>query len=338
MQIEGKRLALYMAGALTDISGKMGFGVLRYSPNPIVCVIDPDYAGRDAAEVTGIPRPCPVVATVDEAHALGAEVFVLGIAPGGGKIPPDWYPNIDRAWELGMLLVNGLHDLLGTRYPDSSRVWDIRVEPLGLETNKGRAGHLPGKRILFIGTDMAVGKMTAGLEMWREARRKGIAAEFVATGQIGITVLGSGVPLDAVRVDFASGAIEREVIRYPDAEMIFIEGQGSLIHPGSTATLPLIRGSVPTHLVLCHRAGQHTLARVPEVAIPELRGFAKMYEDLAEAQGTFPRPVTVGIALNCGHLDDAAAQRAVKELEAETGWPVVDPVRHGTTQLLRAIT
>ncbi|MBL8059513.1 MAG: DUF1611 domain-containing protein [Chthonomonas sp.] len=337
MRIDGKPLALFMEGALTDISGKMGFGVLRYSQNPVVCVIDSSYAGQDAKDITGIPRSCPVVATVDEARNLGAEVFLLGIAPSGGQIPADWYPAIDRAWELGMTLVNGLHDLLGPRYPDPKRVWDIRIEPAGLENNQGRARNLPAKRVLFIGTDMAIGKMTASLEMWKEARSRGIKAEFVATGQIGITITGSGVPLDAVRVDFASGAIEREMLRYPDAELILVEGQGSLIHPSSTATLPLIRGSVPTHLVLCHRAGQIALAKMPEVAIPELRGFAKMYEDLAEAQSTFPRPVTVGIALNCGHLDDEAAERAVEELERETGWPVTDPVKHGTSRLLDRI-
>ncbi len=40
-------------------------------------------------------------------------------------------------------------------------------------------------------------------------------------------------------------------------DVLWIEGQGSLLHPGSTATLPLIRGSQPTGLMLVHRAGQN---------------------------------------------------------------------------------
>lgn len=325
-----------MPGALKDIAGKMGFGVLRYSPNPIACVIDPEFAGQDAADVTGIPRHCPVVATVEEACDLGAQVFLLGIAPPGGLIPTEWYPDIDRAWNQGMTVVNGLHDLLGPRF-GGERVWDIRVEPEGLGVNHGRARELPAKRVLFIGTDMAIGKMTAGLEMWAEAKRQGIKAEFVATGQIGITITGSGVPLDAVRVDFASGSIEREMLRYPSAELILVEGQGSLIHPGSTATLPLLRGSMPTHLILCHRAGQDHLARIPEIAIPDLHEFVGLYQDLAAANGSFPRPEMVGIALNCGHLSDDEARVACEELEAKTGWPTVDPVRHGTGRLLEAL-
>lgn len=335
-------IAIFMPGALKDIAGKMGFGVLRYSPNPIACVIDPEFAGQDAADVTGIPRHCPVVATVEEACDLGAQVFLLGIAPPGGLIPTDWMRDIDRAWDKGMSIVNGLHDRLGPRFESSGGergqfVWDIRTEPEGLGVNHGRARELPAKRVLFIGTDMAIGKMTAGLEVWAEAKRQGIKAEFVATGQIGITITGSGVPLDAIRVDFASGSIEREMLRYPDAEMILVEGQGSLIHPGSTATLPLLRGSMPTHLILCARAGQDHLLRLPEIVIPDLRTFAEMYEDLAEARGTFPRPKTVAVALNCGHLDDEAAALACQEIEAKTGWPTVDPVRHGTARLVQAL-
>src|SRR5579862_8358810 len=93
------RLAIYMQGQLEGNVGKMGIGILRYSPNPVVCVIDSVTAGRDAADVTGLPRSCPIVASVEVATALGAKVLVLGIAPPGGLIPPDWYPVIDAAWD-----------------------------------------------------------------------------------------------------------------------------------------------------------------------------------------------------------------------------------------------
>lgn len=334
-------LAIYMEGQVEGNVGKMGIGILRYSPQPVVAVIDSVTAGRDAAEVTGVPRSCPIVATVEEAIQLGAKAMVLGIAPPGGLIPPDWYPVIDAAWEGGLSLVNGLHDLLGPRYAARPRagqwVWDIRVEPSGLGVGGGLAANLQNKRVLMIGADMAVGKMTAGLEIYRGAREKGIKAEFVATGQIGITITGRGVPLDAVRVDYASGSIEAEVMREPDAELVIVEGQGSLIHPGSTANLPLLRGTCPTHLVLCTRAGQTHLARLPHIKIPPLGDLVRLYEDLAEACGTFPRPVTAGVCLNTFHLDSDAADRAAAELEEELGLPVVDPVRHGVGRILGAL-
>lgn len=333
-------LALYMEGALGDSTGKMGYGVLRHSPNPVACVIDAAHAGHDLVGLTGIDRSAPIVGTVDEAAALGAEALVLGIAPPGGLIPEAWYPSLDRAVHLGLSLINGLHDLLGPRYPNLAPrqfVWDIRIEPAGLGVGNGEARHLTNKRLLMVGTDMSVGKMTAGLEIQKEALARGVRAAFVATGQIGITICGRGVPLDAVRVDYASGAIEREVLAVGDAELIVVEGQGSILHPGSTATLPLMRGSCPTHLVLCHRAGMDTLHRVKWVAVPPLRQLTGLLEDLASACGTFPRPRTVGIALITAGLEPEAAEHAIQDLESETGLPVCDPVRHGAAKLVDSL-
>jgi uncharacterized NAD-dependent epimerase/dehydratase family protein len=320
-------LAVYMEGAVRHYGGKMGVGVLRYSPNPIACVVDSETAGGRTHEVMGVERDVPIVATVEEALALGAKVLVLGIAPPGGLIPEAWIPAIDRAVEGGMFVVNGLHDKLAPRYGD--QVWDVRTEPSGLQPGTGAAAKLTNKRILMVGTDMAVGKMTAGLELWK-ALPEGSA--FVATGQIGITVTGAGVPLDAIRLDFSAGAIEREVLRYADAPVVVIEGQGSLVHPGSTATLPLLRGSMPTHLILCARAGQTHLVNAP-VEIPPLSKLRRLYEDVAEACGAFKRPITMGVALNTFHLsDDEEALAACAKVAAETGLPCVDPVRHGVRE------
>jgi uncharacterized NAD-dependent epimerase/dehydratase family protein len=343
-----KKIAVYMEGAVLGVGGKMGIGVLRYSPNPIACVVDSETAGRDIQALTGVPRATPIVGSVAEALALGSEVLLLGIAPPGGLIPAAWFPVIDEAVAGGLSIVNGLHDLLGPRYPqlsdDSSGlaqfVWDIRVEPAGLSPGTGRAAGLHCKRVLLIGTDMNVGKMTAGLEIMRVSSERGVRTEFVATGQIGITVTGAGVPLDAIRVDFASGSIEREVMAAGErgAELIVVEGQGALIHPGSTANLPLLRGSCPTHLILCHRAGQEALTYLKNVKIPDLRAYIGLYEDLGEACGAFPRPVTVGVALNTFHVKhDDEALTACREIEQKLGLPCADPIRHGPDRLVDAL-
>ena len=103
----------------------------------------------------------------------------------------------------------------------------------------------------MVGTDMACGKMTTALEFFSWFKEKGLNTGFIATGQIGITITGDGIPLDAFKVDHACGAVETKVLENSNKDLIIIEGQGSLLHPGSTATLPLIRGSCPTHLILC---------------------------------------------------------------------------------------
>ena len=332
-------IAIFMEGSTLNSNGKMGFGILRYSPNPIACVIDSEQAGKDAAELTGIPRQAPVVATIREAIEKGSRVLVLGIAPAGGLIPIDWYPVIDEAIAAGMSIVNGLHDLLAPRYTHLSEgqyVWDIRVEPSDIGVATGAANQLQSKRVLMIGTDMAIGKMTAGLELYRALRERGASAEFVATGQIGITLTGRGVPLDAIRVDYAAGAMEKAVVEASEGgtEIVIVEGQGALAHPGSTANLPLLRGTMPTHLVLCHRAGQTHLQKLPHIEVPPLGEYIRLYEDLASVGGTFPRPATIGIALNTSHLDDHDAICAMAKVERETGLMTCDPVRFGPDRLV----
>ncbi len=333
-------LALFMEGAFEEGTGKMGLGTLRYSPNPVTCIVDKFHAGEDSVELTGIPRPVPIVASIGEARKLGAEVLVLGIAPPGGLIPEIWNPTIEESVALGFSIINGLHDLLAprfTRLAPGQWIWDLRIEPKGISPSTGAAMGLTNRRLLMIGTDMAIGKMTAGLEIYAAALAKGVRAEFVATGQIGITITGRGIPLDAIRVDFAAGAVEREVMNAKDAELVVIEGQGSLIHPGSSANLPLLRGSMPTHLVICHRAGMTHLNRVPAVTIPPLRELAGLYEELASAFGNFPRPKTVGVCLNTSELSEPQARQSLDESESISGFVTVDPVRFGVDRLMRVL-
>lgn len=335
------KVAIYMEDTLGQREGKMGYGVLRYSPSPVVAVIDSKQAGKDIKDFTNCNRNCPIVSSIDEAKKLGAEALILGIAPPGGHIPDKWLHDIDHAVSLGFSIVNGLHDHLQKRYPNllpSQWIWDIRKEPATLSIASGSARTLHNKRVLFVGSDMAIGKMTAALELFISAKKKHVNAAFIATGQIGITITGEGVALDAIRLDYACGAIENAVMAASTADLIIIEGQGSLVHPSSTATLPLLRGSMPTHLVFCHRAGQTTLAKHPSVTIPKLNELIKLYEALATVCGTYQPPQTVGICLHTGGLDKKAAEQAIKNLHNETGLPVWDVVRQGADELLDCIT
>src|SRR5207248_2199502 len=106
---------------------------------------------------------------------------------------------------------------------------------------------------------------------------------------------------------------------------------------GSTSNLPLLRGACPTHLVLCHKAGQTHLRRLRHIPIPPLRDYCRLYEDLGEACGVYPRPKTVAVALNTSALNDAEANAALKEIEAETGLPASDPVRYGAEPFLEML-
>ena len=274
-----QKIAVYMEGSLDSDYGKMGFGVMRYSPNPVCCVIDSAHAGKRVGRVCELPFDYPVVATVKEAADLGAQVLVLGTAPSGGRVPAQWLHPLTECLQLGMSIVNGLHDNLNERLGHLLQpgrwIWDVRQPTFEPNIAAARAAALNNKRVLLVGTDMAIGKMTAGLEIYRWMRARGRDAAFLATGQIGITITGRGIPLDAFKLDHACGAVERAVMEAADHDIVIIEGQGSLLHPGSSATLSLLRGSCATHLIMCHRARLYQLRKPAAVPIPPLKDICR---------------------------------------------------------------
>ncbi|RUR84604.1 DUF1611 domain-containing protein [Chlorogloeopsis fritschii PCC 9212] len=337
-----RRIAILLHEGIRGTHGKTGLSLLRYSESPIVAVIDRECAGQSLSALMGIKRDVPIVSSMAAALDYNPEVLIIGIATKGGVLPDDYWHDIKDALMAGMSLVNGLHvpmssmpDLKALLKP-GQLIWDVRQEPPNLGIGTGMARTLSCRRVLTVGTDMSVGKMSTSLELDSASRVRGLRSKFIATGQTGLMLKGDGVALDAVRVDFAAGAVEKMVMQYgKNHDIVHVEGQGSLLHPGSTATLPLIRGSQPTQLILVHRFGQTEV--VEGVPIPPLPDVVKLYEMVASAAGAFARVPVVGIALNTWHLNEEAAKGAIAQVEDETGLPCTDAVRFGAQKLLDAI-
>lgn len=334
------RVAILLHEGIRTPHGKTGLAFLRYSETSIVAVIDSQCAGESLVELTGIRCNVPIVNNVEEALVYKPDVLLIGIAPSGGKLPERWWLEVETAVKAGLSVVNGLHTPINPQFNNlrpKQWIWDIRQEPLGLGIGKAQARSLSCERILTVGTDMAVGKMSTSLELYQAAQTRGIKARFLATGQGGIAISGDGIPLDAVRVDYAAGGVEKMVMGLgQDCDLLIVEGQGSLLHPGSTATLPLIRGSQPTGLILVHRAGQENIRDLPHVSIPPLPEVVQLYEAVASAGGAFGRVKVKAIALNTFHLDLETAKAAITATENLTGLPCTDAVRFGANLLLDA--
>ncbi|UCG74928.1 MAG: DUF1611 domain-containing protein, partial [Gemmatimonadota bacterium] len=232
-----------LAEGLFDIEwAKTAACIIRYRPERVVAVIDSTQAGRDASEILGFGLGIPVVGRLNEALALrpAPTSLLLGIAPQGGELPEDWRATIREALEHGLDVWSGLHTFLGDD-PELARLaeahgaalHDVRRPPAGLPVGTGRARETGALRVLTVGTDCNVGKMTAGMEIVHALRESGLRAEFTATGQTGIMIEGRGIAVDAVVTDFVAGAAERLVLEAdPAAEVVVVEGQGSLLHPG----------------------------------------------------------------------------------------------------------
>ena len=161
-------------------------------------------------------------------------------------------------------------------------IWDLRCEPPGLQVGQARAAALPCQRLLAVGTDMAVGKMSAPRVVGRRARRQ-LDCRFVGIGQAGI-LIGGGIALDAVRVDYAAGAVEAAVLEaaasLADDGLVLVEGQ-ALCHPASTATLPLLPER-PGHGSSAGASRQPELIqRLPQITLPPLQELVACTEALA---------------------------------------------------------
>lgn len=162
--------------------------------------------------------------------------MVIGFANAGGFMDEDTVAAVLEALHAGLDVASGLHQHLGehrliriTAKRMSRQLFDVRRPPDAMLVGNGE--RRSGRRLLTIGTDCAVGKMYTALAIAREMCRRGLAADFRATGQTGILIAGSGVPIDAVPADFISGAVERLSPTRADDGWDLIEGQGSLFHP-----------------------------------------------------------------------------------------------------------
>ena len=279
------KVAVWMESSLDDDYGKMGISALRYLDNEILCVVDSVFAGKNISDLSIIKKDIPIVESIERAKSMGSNVLLLGVLTSGGIRPKSWDIVIKEALEKGMSIINGLHDQISPSFSkyivdDNQWIWDTRVPTVySAKIGSARAADLKNKRVLMIGTDMAAGKMTVGLELYSYLIEKKINTGFVATGQVGITVTGKGIPLDAYKLDHACGAVETAVLEQKEKDIVIVEGQGSILHPGSTATLPLMRGTCPTHMILCHIARNDSLRSPENIKIPDLKKFIELNEE-----------------------------------------------------------
>jgi uncharacterized NAD-dependent epimerase/dehydratase family protein len=340
-----------LADGLFDMEwAKTAACIIRYRPESVVAVLDSTQAGRNASEILGFGRGIPVLSDLPEALALDPPptTLLLGTAPQGGGLPEDWRQTIGEAIRSGLDMWSGLHVFLGDD-PQFARLaekhgvtlHDVRRPPTGLPVATGRARETTALRVLTVGTDCNVGKMTVAMELVRELRERGLRAEFAATGQTGIMIEGRGIAVDAVAADFVAGAAERLVLdANPEAEVIVVEGQGSLVHPGySGVTLGLMHGALPQALILCTKPERKTIygGHHDWVKIPPLDEVVRLHEDAMAWVCPDERVPVVALACNTHGQPEAEAKLEVERAADLTGLPTTDPIRFSPAKLLNAL-
>jgi uncharacterized NAD-dependent epimerase/dehydratase family protein len=340
------RFLIIADGDFSPMTSKTANSVIRYRTDSTVAVLDRTKTGMTVQQVLGFGGEIPVVGSMREGLALKPDAVLIGIAPGGGRLPEEWRGWLAEALDAGCDLWNGLHTFLSDdpvlaakAKAAGRKIFDLRKPPTDLPVASGLAKEVEPYVVLTVGTDCNVGKMTAQLQLTQQLNAGGLRTRFVATGQTGIMIEGWGIAVDAVVADFIAGAAERLVLQgSQDADIVLVEGQGSINHPGySAVTLGLLHGSCPDALILCHQATRQYIGDYREakwLRLPPLTEYIRLYETIGSA--VHPTRV-IGICLNTYDMTEEAARRACEAASKETGLPTTDPVRFDSAPLVDAV-
>nr|WP_232283617.1 DUF1611 domain-containing protein [Sphingomonas sp. PAMC 26617] len=277
---------------------------------------------------TGLPSFMPAAA-----FAAGARALLIGVATPGGLIPANWLPTLIASLEAGLEIVSGMHarlsdiDVLRTTAARlGRRLVDVRTPPTNIAVASGQ--RRPGRRLLTVGTDCALGKKYTALSIARGLEARGLKATFRATGQTGIMISGGGIPIDAVVADFVSGAAEMLSPASDPDHLDVIEGQGSIFHPAyAPVSLGLLHGSQPDLFVVCHEPGRTHILGHPSYALPSIEQVID--QTMALGRLTNPGIRCIGVSLNTGAMDTPVAEREIAEVSLRLGLPAADPLRGG---------
>jgi uncharacterized NAD-dependent epimerase/dehydratase family protein len=325
----GPPFLLYLGKPADDLAIKTARGLAYWRPEWCLG----QYRDPGCRLTLGLPDMKPA-----QAKAAGVNTMVVGTASAGGVMPRETIADIITALETNLNVAAGLHqklrenpDIVAAAKRNGRVLFDAREYTPRIPVGTG--GKRSGQRLLTVGTDCSVGKMYTTLALERSMRKRGIKADFRATGQTGILIAGAGIPVDAVIADFISGAAELISPAREDDGWDLIEGQGSLFHPSyAGVSLGLLHGSQPDALVLCHEPTRQHMRGLPRCPLPDLA--LCLEANLVAARLTNPEVRAVGVALNTSNVSEQEARTSCREISARLGLPCTDPVTMGVESIV----
>ena len=251
------------------------------------------------------------------------------------------YLEIEEAIKNGVNIISGMHQFL---YEDKylkdlanehgSRIVDLRKPPDPPNFSKGSWLNRSTPVALVVGTDCDTGKMTTAWEIKTRLNELGKNVEFIGTGQTGILLSGSGVPIDAVKADFMAGEIEYLIDYVPnDTELIIVEGQGALTNQFyAGVTLGLMHGAMPDYMLMTHDPTRDL--DVTDFPMTTMKHVMDLHIDLMKS---FKQSKFIGINLLTFAFDDQKALKIIEDSQKEFAMEATDLIRFGDKGLLDAI-
>jgi uncharacterized NAD-dependent epimerase/dehydratase family protein len=343
---EGNAL-VYCQGAFNTPNGKTAHGLVRFTRRyRVLSVIDSRYAGQDAGFVLdGKPAGIPIHDSVQDAfqHARDAgkpaTYLVVGLAPDGGRLSASARQDVKTAIQLGLNVDCGLHDFLSEDSEISHlaakngvRIRDVRKTAPRCELHffSGKIEEVTALKVALLGTDSAVGKRTTAWKLVQALEDSGISAQMVGTGQTS-WMQGARycIILDSLINDFVSGEIEHAVWtawHEAKAEVIVIEGQGSLMNPAYPGGFEILAAGRPDLVVLQHAPARQDYDGFPGYPIQPL---AKQIQAVELLSG---KPV-VAVTINHEGIKPDEITDVCRSIHRETGLPTFDVLTQGAQGL-----
>lgn len=339
---------VYCEANFGALDGKTANGLVRHSQKyKILSVIDSEKAGLDTGEVLGDgPNAIPLCRDLADALAQAGQVpdyYIFGMAPASGMLSAHERGLIFEAIDLGMNIVNGLHEFLNDdpAFAAASAAKQVQILDIrkprpkkDLRMFSGRIAEVTCPRITVLGTDCAIGKRTTATVLTRVLNEAGVKTVMVGTGQTGL-IQGAryGLSLDAVPSQFCAGEMEAAIVDAFEGEnpdVIIIEGQGALSHPAFSTSSFILRGSCPDGVVLQHAPGRMHRCDFKKMPMPMPATEIHLIQ-------TFSDTKVIGLTINHENMTDNEVGQAITQYEAELDIPVTDALTRSPKFLLEMV-
>jgi uncharacterized NAD-dependent epimerase/dehydratase family protein len=342
---------VYCEGAFNTPNGKTAHGLVRYSKRyTILSVIDSNYAGKDAGEVLdGIRLNIPVFASLDQAmeHAeekdLKPSYFVIGLAPDGGRMTPQVKQSVREAIRKNLNIDSGLHDFLVedkdivtlAKWHDV-QLRDIRMPPdrKDLHFFSGKIEEVKAQKVAVLGTDSAIGKRTSAWILVNSLKNLGAKTELIGTGQTAwMQGAKYGILLDSLVNDFLTGEIEHAVWtawKETDADVLVIEGQGSLLNPAYPGGYEILAAARPDIIILQHAPARKDYDGFPGYEIQPLERQIQAIEVISD------KPV-IAITINHENLNQNEILTEIEQIKKTIHLPAFDLLLDGGDDLSQLV-
>jgi len=336
-----KRFAILCHEAFNYIKNKTGNMLIRYRPDEVVAVIDREKIGSTSEEEVGVGGNTPVLGDFNATLHLDPDTLVIGNATQGGFITDEYKAEIINAMNAGCDVISGMHQFLNDdselkniAAQKNVKLIDLRMPPDPPHFPTGTWQNRKVPVLLIVGTDCDTGKMTTAWEVAKRLQDRGRKVEFIGTGQTGILLSGSGVPIDAVKADFMAGEIEFLIQNTPkDTELVIIEGQGALTNQFyAGVTLGLMHGAMPDYMLMTHDPSRDL--DVTDFPMVSMQHVMDLHLDLMKV---FRESKFIGINLLTFAFDEKKALDVIQKSENEFNIPTTDLIRFGDKGLIDAI-